>query len=183
MARSSTDNSYRDDVSAYVDALRSPDRLVDHARVEQLEARLDEHELPASERLVVMLELRSLRKVDLAPLEAKFIKAVPKYLDDFDLDLDEVRDDFLAVGVPPEVLDRVRTSGGEAGSASTSVSVDDVIAHIRGRTGGFTNADLLQATGASRGTVGKAVKRLVERGVITGSGGRPIVYTPSSQQI
>ena|SRR5680860_436153 len=107
-------------------------------------------------------------------LEDAFVQAVPAYLTELGLDVAEVREDFLAVGVAPEVFDRAALS--HSRTRDGSVSVGDVRSYALSRGTPFTQRDLMDATGASRGTVGKVIKALCDEGRVVAGSSRPIVY-------
>jgi len=166
-------------ISAYLKALTDPEALLDGERITEIEQRLNDRDLDPATKLDLMLQLRTLRNVDLEPLQAEFIKAVPDYVAAYGLKFNEVREDFLAVGVPPEVLDEVvdRSSRQRGpGERPGTVSVGEVIDHVLERGGTFTNPQLIELTGASRGTVNKAIKYLIEEGKVVADRSRPINY-------
>lgn len=168
-----------DAVTDYLAALHDPASLMDNTRIAEIQATLDDDEIAAGVRLDLMLQLRTLRRVDLDALKTAFLKAVPKYVAEYGLDLADVRDDFLAVGVPPEVADAALAGGRQHRTDLAGVAADDVAAHVLSRRGTFTTKDLLAATGASRGTVTKVLKQLIEDGSVHAKQGRPIIYSLS----
>lgn len=161
-------------IATYLHAVTDPDSLKDLDALVEVEERLAEDDLAPAEKLQLLLRRRTLNQVDLRPLEDAFVKAVPEYLSQLGLDIAEVREDFVAVGVRPEVLDRVAPRGRK--TKGRTVSVEDVRAYALSRGAPFTQKDLIDATGASRGTVGKVVKSLREEGRLVAHDSRPIMY-------
>lgn len=161
-------------VATYLHAVSDPDSLKDMDALSEIEQRLAQDDLDPAERLELLLRRRTLNRVDLGSLEDAFIKAVPDYLSRLGLDISEVREDFLAVGVPADVLDRLAFGRGRAKAGT--VSFEEVRAYALSRGAPFTQKDLMDATGASRGTVGKVVKHLLEEELLVADDSRPIVY-------
>lgn len=154
-------------------ALADPSSLRDLDALEEVEQRLARDDLDVAERLELLLRRRTLNQVDIGPLEDAFVSAVPEYLAELGLDVTEAREDFTAVGVPPEVLDRAACA---SSTRDGSASVDGVRSYALSRGSAFTQKDLMEATGASRGTVGKVIKALCEEGRVVAGSSRPIVY-------
>jgi hypothetical protein len=173
-----TDNTVPKDIRDYLAALNDPSTLIDDNRISVIETELNNENLRAPEKIALLLELRALRRVDLVPLKDAFVVAVPDYVRTHGLNLNDAREDFLAVGVPEEVLDEAadraaRTRSSTAGSAG--VSVEEVTDFILAR-GDVTTPQVVAATGASRGTVNKAIKGLVAEGRLVGNNSRPVQY-------
>jgi CRP-like cAMP-binding protein len=162
-------------IATYLQAVSNPENLKDVDAIGEIEDRLAQDGLDPAEKLELLLRRRTLNQVDIGPLETAFVKAVPDYLAQFDLDLTQVREDFLAVGVPAEVLDQVASHGGNIKVGT--VSFEGVRSYALSRDTPFTQQDLMEATGASRGTVAKVVKSLVEDKKVSVEKGRPIIYT------
>lgn len=160
-------------VVAYLRALADPNSLVDLDALAEVEEQLARDDLDVAERLELLLSRRTLNQVDTASLEDAFVTAVPDYLAELGLEIDEVREDFGAVGVPAEVLDRAAFG---SRSSNGTVSAEDVRQRALSRSAGFTQKDLMRTTGASRGTVAKVIKALCEEGRVVAGSGRPIVY-------
>lgn len=161
-------------IVAYLRALADPGSLRDVHALAEIDNRLTRDDVDVAERLELLLRRRTLQLVDVGPLEAAFVDAVPAYLEELGLTLAEVREDFAAVGVRDEVLDRI--VGGQLPLGDGPVTVSDVRNYVLSRTVSFTQKDLMHATGASRGTVGKVIRRLCEEGHLEAEDGRPIVY-------
>ena len=161
-------------IAAYLRALADPGTLRDVDALTEIDDRLACDDVDVAERLDLLLRRRTLQQVDVGPLEDAFVDAVPAYLDELGLALVEVREDFAAVGVRDEVLDRIEHGWCLPGDGP--VTVTDVRDYVLSRTGPFTQKDLIRATGASRGTVGKVIRTLCEDGRLGAEDGRPIVY-------
>lgn len=161
-------------IVAYLRALADPGSLRDVPALAEIDDRLTRDDVDVAERLELLLRRRTLQQVDVGPLEDAFVDAVPAYLEELGLALVEVREDFTAVGVRDEVLDRI--VGGQLPLGDGPVTVSDVRNYVLSRTASFTQKDLIHATGASRGTVGKVIRALCEEGHLEAEDGRPIVY-------
>lgn len=161
-------------IAAYLRALADPGSLRDVDALADIDDRLARDDVDVAERLELLLRRRTLQQVDVGPLEDAFVDAVPAYLEELGLTLAEVREDFAAVGVRDEVLDRI--ADGQPPTCDGPVTVTNVRNYVLSRTGPFTQKDLIRATGASRGTVGKVIRALCEEGHLEAEDGRPIVY-------
>lgn len=161
-------------IAAYLRAIADPGSLRDVDALTDIDERLASGDVDVAERLELLLRRRTLQQVDVGPLEDAFVDAVPTYLAELGLDLMEAREDFAAVGVRDEVLDRIEDGYRPPGDGPVSVS--DVRSYVLARAVPFTQKDLIQATGASRGTVAKTIRTLRDEGRLLASGGRPIVY-------
>ncbi len=164
-----------DVVHRYLNALVDPDALIDTKRMRSIEEALASPETDNITRLDLLLERRRLQQGDISELEAAFIRAVPQYLSARGVEPDEAREDLLAVGVPQEVVDQI--SSGRVTHFTGGVPLDHVIDTINRAAGPVTVPGLMEATGASRGTVSKAVNAMVADGVLDKRNGRPITYT------
>lgn len=161
-------------IATYLRALADPGTLRDVDALTEIDDRLACDDVDVAERLDLLLRRRTLQQVDVGPLEDAFVDAVPAYLDELGLALVEVREDFAAVGVRDDVLDRIQQAQRPPGDGP--VTVTNVRDYVLSRTGPFTQKDMIRATGASRGTVAKVVRALCEDGQLDAEDGRPIVY-------
>jgi hypothetical protein len=164
-----------DIVRRYLHALVDPRALIDTKRMQAIEDALASPDTDNMKRLDLLLERRRLQQGDIGELEAAFIRAAPRYLQQRGVEPVEARDDLLAVGVPEGVVERV--SLGHVRPYTGGVPLDHVIKTIMNTKDTMTVPGLMDATGASRGTVTKAVKGMLEDGVLTKRNGRPITYT------
>ena len=160
-------------IGDYLRALADPSLLLDHDTLQQVADRLADADLDPAIRLELLVEQRRLSRPEIEPLAAAFSQALPQYLADKGLTVDDARDDLLEVGVPPGLLDRISQSRAHK---RTGVSVQEVAAHARSRSGEFTLSDVQASTGASAGTARKAIKQLLDAGHLTARRGRPVRY-------
>lgn len=174
-----------DHVRNYVTFLRTPEALIDQARVDDLSARLDE-ETDAVERLRLHSARQQAAHVDEDTLRAAFEGSVKRWADAAGISAEALS----AEGVPVEVL---RAAGFKVGKqrrrrgTGPRTSAADVVTHVGALKGGttLTVKSLCEATSASTATTRKAVGQSVEDGLLVevgvdegheGPGRAPLVY-------
>ena len=146
-------------VRRYLNYLSDPTSVIDHDRVEEVQAELSATD-DQIERLRLESELDRVRSTDGESVVREFISVAKQFAEEEDITADA----FRRQGVPTEVLAQAGfgTKGGKATSArSQRVNAATVAAHVQGRSGTWTYNDIESGTGASIGTVRKVVDDLV----------------------
>lgn len=164
-------------VRRYLDYLEDPSILRDDEAIAAAERAATDAE-DKIERLRLLSELERLRDPSADDLHAAFVDAAKGWADEQSVTAGA----FMALGVPPGVLaeagfsipgheppprsTRRRSSGGQR---SPGVSVDEVRAAVPA-DGTFTVRELRERSGASPGTVRKAMAAMLDDGVVIDRG-------------
>jgi hypothetical protein len=160
-ARRASDGEAERAVRAYLLYLEDPARLVDGEEVDRLEALVAGADDPIV-KLRAVADLARARTVDGAALRDAFVAHALPWAQTNDVP----EDAFRALGVPEQDLVDAGLAGEQRGPSAPvdlpPMTVAAIIAHVAGRAGDFTLADVRAATGASAMTVRKAVKVMLE---------------------
>lgn len=161
-----------DAVRAYLEYLRDPRGAVDHDRVRDLERRRAEVD-DVLERLRLEQEIVKAGQVDEDSLRNAFVIHASDYAEAHGIGAEA----FRAMGVTDDVLqtagllrERRAASGGGGSRRRSRVTQDDVLAALP--DGEFTYTDVVEATGASRQTVVKAIEQAIVDGRVAEVGSR-----------
>lgn len=157
----------------YLDYLDDPRSLLDTAAIAAAEEALASGDMSKGDQLRTKLHLLKLRDADDSVLVEEFLAAAPDYFDACGVNPEDGKVVLAEMGVPADVVDRVRTPRRASGG---KVTVGDVYGWIKGRRTAFTKPEAVDATGASQGTVNKAVKTAMTDKVIRDLGGNPKRY-------
>lgn len=155
-----------DAVRGYLAAVKDPAALRDDSAIEQLRAQLDATD-DVVERLRLRAALEQAEAVDVDAYAEAFIQHAKRWADESGVSGRA----FLAEGVPRHVLRRAKLlDGGRAQRGSSKrkrVTGDDVrAAYPASKRTRFTLRELLDASGASIGTVRNVVADDVAEGVL-----------------
>lgn len=160
--------SAEDAVRKYLVFLDDPASLVDADRVESLEKDLASESDPV-ERLKILSALERASSADGAALRSNFVKHAAGFARSENIPPTA----FLSMGVPRQtLLDAGLLPGGRSPgqvpgrSRNRRVGQREVVSVARGLTEGFTARDLMEACGANRMTVSKALDALVTEGAL-----------------
>lgn len=165
-----------DVVRRYFAYLKDPSVLLDADAIADLRSRADSTD-DIVDRLKFLSEAERLERPDPAALEAEFVSALPRFMREHDVTESALR----SQGVPSHVLAaatrrRGRKAAPRAAGTGTSrgpgVGIDVVKAAVPA-SGTFTTKDLKDASDASPGTVRKAMRELLDSGVIVERGPDP----------
>lgn len=175
MARKAADQAVR----AYLTGLKNPAALRDDDRIKNLNERIVSTDDPV-ERLRLQQERINAETPSVDGIEDAFITHAKAWADD----LSVTADAFIAEGVDPSVLRRAgfRVAGGRGGrkraarsarSSTTRVSVDEIRSALPAKNSTFTIRNLVDATGASVGSVRKVIAEELEANRLTAVGSDP----------
>lgn len=169
-------------VRSYLLSLRDPSALVDQEAIDALSRQAAETTDPI-EQLRLLTRLERAKAVDPAHYEHQFIRCAKQWAEANDVSTAA----FRSLGVPEATLRaaglvagssrptgprQARRSTGGSGRAP-SVSTEQVKAHVRGLTGTFTMAAVVEAVHGSEITVRKAIAELVDAGSVRNLGPDP----------
>ncbi len=157
----------------YFEYLEDPTSLLDVDAIASAEQTLAAGNLSKSEELRTRLHLLKLLDADDSVLIDEFLAAAPGYFETCGVNPDDGKSVLLELGVPEMVVNRLQI---RRRARAGKVTVDDVTAWIRARRTGFTKPEAIDATGASQGTVNKAVKAALTDQLIADRGGNPKRY-------
>lgn len=180
-------------VRSYLVALDDPAKLIDAARVAELEAAVKSASDPI-DKLKALSMLERARDVNIASYQLGFIQYAKQWATENSIPPST----FSTFGVDESTLKAAgllskshRTNGGSRGVSemraprSKSVSASRIKDHVATRTGTFTLGDIEAAVGGSPMTLRKAIGELVDDGAVkklgtdpghSGRGRAPILY-------
>lgn len=166
-------------VSQYLTYLHDPDSLVDTDRIEELQQQLQEEANP-TKRLQLQSELKQCSQPDEEHLKERFAIHAKAWADENGV----VADAFIQEGVSPSLL---AEAGFDVDTNTRRSSTDEVVNWIRSQRHQFTIQKAMQATGASRHTVRKAMNiagvRTAGPGDSEGPGRAPELFNPPEEAI
>ena len=169
-------------VRSYLLSLRDPSALVDQDAIDALSRQAAETTDPI-EQLRLLSRLERAKAVDPAHYEHQFIRCARQWAEANEVSVAA----FRSLGVPDATL---RAAGLVAGAGRSSaprqarrttsgagrapsVSAEQVKAHVRGLSGTFTMAAVIEAIHGSEITVRKAISELIEAGAVRSLGPDP----------
>lgn len=166
-------------VSQYLTFLHDPDSLIDTDQIEELQQQLQEESNPTM-RLQLQSELKQCSQPDEEQLREKFAIHAKAWADENGV----VADAFIQEGVSPSVLSE---AGFDIDTNTKRSSTDEVVNWIHSQRYQFTIQKAMQATGASRHTVRKALNiagvRTAGPGDSDGPGRAPELFDPPEELI
>lgn len=135
-------------VNNYLTFLHNPDNLVDQSHIDELQDQLQQASSP-SERLKIQSEIQRFNNPDEDELLQQFKVHALEWAKEYEISASA----FIQEGVSPNVL----AQAGFDVDDSRSSSVEEVVGWMHQQSGPFTVQQAMDATGASRNTVRKAV--------------------------
>ena len=169
-------------VRSYLLSLRDPSALVDQEAIDALTREAEQATDPI-EQLRLLTRLERAKAVDPAHYEHQFIRCAKQWAEANDVSAAA----FRSLGVPDATLRAAgmvagagrgtaprpaRRTSGSSGRAP-SVSTEQVKAHVRGLTGTFTMAAVVEAVRGSEITVRKAIAELFDWVTVSNLGPDP----------
>ena len=161
-------------VEAYLDHLDDPTAGLDMKAIAAARKRAEDEAASDKDRFLARIELDQTESVDDTKLKSAFYAGVRKMAKDTGIPVGRLKTFFEGTKVPAEVL--ANLDHDEAAETSGRKSAADIQALAEKRTGEFTVALIVTETGASKGTVTKALDAAAAAGTIVQIGESPKTY-------
>lgn len=163
----------------YLKAQEDPNSLIDHARVNELQALLDAEADPIV-RLKLSSEIERLNTPPIDDVRRAFIENVDSWAKDNGVSVaalvaegasaDDLKEAGLIEGPAPAKETHTDTSSTNGSTKAKRGTQKDVIQHIKRTRKPFTAPQIVQATKVSRSTAAAAINKLLAEGVVKDTG-------------